>query len=90
MAVPSQITTTERHQDGVAVLANAVPRQPHFTVREPRSWPFTPAVIATALAVGVATPRRRFSPSLIAYRRRISDVGDDWRALLLGAPPASA
>ena len=47
------------------------------------------AALATIALAGIAS--RRGSVALIGpHRRRIGDVGDDWRALLIGAPPQSA
>ena len=46
------------------------------------------AVLASVALVGITT-RGRGHLVIGPRRRRIGDVGDDWRALLLGAPPRS-
>jgi hypothetical protein len=49
-----------------------------------------PVTAALAAAATLATPSVRWPSPTIRPRRRIGDVGDDWRALLLGAPPVRA
>ena len=48
-----------------------------------------PFVVLGALFV-MARPASRRLSSIRRRYRRIGDVGDDWRALLLGAPPHAA
>jgi hypothetical protein len=47
-----------------------------------------PMVVAVVLAAGCASIHRRRRGGWGLLRRRLEDVGDRWRALLLGAPPA--
>jgi hypothetical protein len=55
----------------------------------PRSHP--PLVPAVAIGVVLAATLALGHDSLVGrHRRRLGDVGDDWRSLLLGAPPATA
>jgi hypothetical protein len=44
---------------------------------------------AITLAVARRSAPRRARDLIGPRRRRVGDVGDDWRALLLGAPPAA-
>jgi hypothetical protein len=54
-----------------------------------RSATFLAAVVVAMVVVSGARQRVR-AIHVAARRRRISDVGEDWRALLLGAPPIQA
>jgi len=63
-------------------------------VTDPRPVPGVLAELALALAL-VPAPRVVATPAvdgprrpLRRIRRCLDDVGDDWRSLLLGAPPA--
>jgi hypothetical protein len=47
-------------------------------------------VAAAALAAALAVWSLGLVSVVVAARRRLEDVGDGWRALLLGAPPAVA
>jgi len=82
---------TPRH-DTDGVLTKATVHRTSSGLRDVRAWSLVPALLTTAVAMGFVHEhgRRRLSLALVAHHRRISDVGDDWRALLLGAPPASA
>jgi hypothetical protein len=44
--------------------------------------------VAVAFAAGCGAIRRRRRGPRGVLRQRLEDVGDRWRALLLGAPPA--
>jgi hypothetical protein len=46
--------------------------------------------VLAALAVVAIRAVRTSRRSIERWRRRLADVGDDWRSLLLGAPPAPA
>ena len=54
-----------------------------------RAAVLVPLMLLGAFAVCAPPLRRRFS-RVRRRERRIGDVGDDWRALLLGAPPRAA
>jgi hypothetical protein len=47
-----------------------------------------PMAMAVVLAAGPAPIHRRRRGRWVVLRLRLEDVGDRWRALLLGAPPA--
>jgi len=47
-----------------------------------------PMVVAVAFAAGCASIHRRRRGPWGVLRLRLEDVGDRWRALLVGAPPA--
>lgn len=91
VAAPAPAASAEPRHDVTAVLTKATIHRTNLAVRGARPSPLLPLVLTTALAVALVhgAARRHLAPSSVSHRRRISDVGDDWRALLLGAPPAT-
>jgi hypothetical protein len=59
--------------------------------RTPRPWPSTAAFIppAAVVALSLGAPLPQLVASVFGGTR-ITEVGDDWRALLRGAPPAAS
>ena len=77
-------------EDGVSMSVAAQDDAVEHTARAAaRVAALVPFVLLGAFALCTPPLRRRFSPIRRRYRR-IGDVGDDWRALLLGAPPVAA
>jgi hypothetical protein len=73
----------------VASIGDDVPADAVALHRTPR--PAVPSILvlaAAALVVLLLAPLVRVRRA--GERRRLDDVGDGWRALLLGAPPARA
>jgi hypothetical protein len=66
-----------------AVIATRV-RPPSLTT----TVQVVPMLVAVAFAAGCGAIRRRRRGPGGVLRQRLEDVGDRWRALLLGAPPA--
>ena len=77
-------------EDGISMGIDAPEDAVEHAVRPGvRAAALIPLVLLGALAVAPPLVRRRVA--VIRRRhRRIGDVGDDWRALLLGAPPIAA
>jgi hypothetical protein len=67
-----------------AVLTTIAARAPRPSAPIPLA--LVTVVAVTAVLAVTRAPRRPFD----LLRRRLHDVGDDWRSLLLGAPPALA
>ena len=79
---PSGVGTLVDITDGPNAVVATVTKSQAVPVAM-RGLPMTVAVF-TGLAWIVASGRRR---SMRCLPRRLGDVGDSWRALLLGAPP---
>jgi hypothetical protein len=95
VATAGVAVATDQHgsRDSVAALTTTV-RFRSVAVQQPaRPFPlhgaFAALVALTALGLAGTTLRSRRHLLIGPERRRIGDVGDDWRALLLGAPPHS-
>ena len=92
VAAPTVVASATPRHESDGVFTKATVHRATSGLRDLRTSPLVPALLVAAVAAGVAHEHagRRLSLALVADRRRISDDGDDWRALLLGAPPASS
>jgi len=91
VAAPTVVASATPRHESDGVFTKATVHRATSGLRDLRTSPLVPALLVAAVAAGVVHERaRRLSLALVADRRRISDDGDDWRALLLGAPPASS
>ena len=80
-AVQAAVAGVDRAPD--AVVATRV-RARFFTA----AVRLVPMAMAVVRAAGAASIQRRRPGRWSVLRLRLEDVGDRWRALLLGAPPA--
>lgn len=74
----------------VVAVGKAALSRPALAERTPRPVLISAVLAGTALALTAAVSARRGGTAQPLWRRRLDDVGDDWRSLLLGAPPAAA
>jgi hypothetical protein len=72
------------------VVAKAAPSRVVAMARTPAPLPFTATLLVGAVTIAGAARWARGRTPLGLQRHRIDDDGDDWRALLRGAPPALA
>lgn len=88
VVVESVVLSADAGQDDVPALAAAIPSAAHAVSARPVRDELTNAspIGAGSCLVAIAI----FSGLVGPTRRRIGDVGDRWRRLLLGAPPAVA
>jgi hypothetical protein len=82
-------TLADADHHEVTIVEQATVRRSPSAHRRPRRLPLTRSRRGPARAA--RGTRSRFARLLVGHRRRrVTDVGDDWRALLLGAPPTLA
>jgi hypothetical protein len=74
---------------GEAVVVGEVSARPAAPTRAPRPA-VLPLLVLTGLVAVVASSPSRSLTLVGRHRRRPVDDGDDWRSLLLGAPPGLA
>jgi len=90
-AVVGMATANDRSPVSTSLVDSPEPAVGHVAVPARASLPVVPrglpesTVVATLAAAAVFSLRRR---SLRGLPFRLGDVGDSWRALLFGAPPA--
>jgi len=92
VAVAQHATTADRRGAVDAVTVPARTAQPSVSAvaeRFERLERLTPTGTVTALNLGVVVVAMTLAGLIGPARRRIGDVGDRWRRLLLGAPPAA-
>jgi hypothetical protein len=77
---------SDRH---ATVVAKAGSTRVVAMARTPGSLPFTATLLVGAVTIAGAARWALRTPRGL-HRHRIDDDGDDWRALLRGAPPALA
>ena len=74
--------------DEVSTVTESRIVEPMIAARLPRTLAPLPTAFVAAIAVAAICLACTSCVAADRLRRRLDDVGDDWRSLLLGAPPA--
>jgi hypothetical protein len=89
VAGASATSASTGRADGVVTMVEVTLTRPAAVPRVPRPLAL-PLAMATALALVAMVATYSLHERLSRIRPCLGDVGDDWRSLLLGAPPARA